>query len=47
MEQLVERAVKQGYLVLDEFPASSLDHLIMGAGNKRKRAQENAEKEEK
>jgi len=39
-EELVEKAVADGYLVLDEFPGSSLDHLILGAGNKKKRAKE-------
>lgn len=46
-EQLVEKAVAEGYLVLDDFPAESLEHLTLGAGNKKKRAQENVAKEEK
>lgn len=40
-EQLVEQAVKAGYLKLDKFPDSSLEHLTLGAGNKQKRAAEN------
>jgi len=44
-EQLVEKAVSEGYLILDEFSAESLEHLTLGAGNKKKRAQENAQKE--
>ncbi len=46
-EQLVEMAVKEDYLILGDFPDTSLDHLTLGAGNKKKRAQENAEKETK
>ncbi len=46
-EQLVEKAVADGYLVLDDFPAESLEHLTLGSGNKKKRAQENVAKEEK
>ena len=38
-EQLVKMAVAEGYLVLDEFPAESLAHLTLGAGNKKKRAE--------
>lgn len=44
-EQLVEKAVADGYLVLDDFPAAGLEHLTLGAGNKKKRAQENVAKE--
>ena len=44
-EQLVDMAYKEGYLVLDDFPAASLDHLTKGAGNKKKRAWENAQQE--
>ncbi|MCP4626593.1 MAG: hypothetical protein GY850_24275 [bacterium] len=44
-EALVEKAVADGYLVLDEFPASSLDHLTLGADSKKKRAQEKVAKE--
>ncbi len=44
-EQLVEKAVAEGYLVLDEFSAESLEHLTLGAGNKKKRALENSKKE--
>ncbi|MBU2509836.1 Coenzyme F420 hydrogenase/dehydrogenase, beta subunit C-terminal domain [bacterium] len=46
-EQLVDQAVKEGYLVLDDFPSSSLNHLTLGAGNKKKRAGEKAQKEAK
>ena len=46
-EQLLEKAVAEGYLVLDEFPSEGLEHLTMGAGNKKKRAQENIAQEEK
>ncbi len=46
-EQLVEKAVAEGYLVLDDFPAEGLEHLTLGAGNKKKRAKENVAKEEK
>ncbi len=46
-EALVDQAVKEGFLVVDDFPAASLDHLTLGAGNKKKRAQDNAKKEEK
>ncbi len=46
-ERLVEKAVADGYLVLDDFPEASLEHLMLGAGNKKKRAQENVAKEEK
>ena len=43
-QQLVDAAVKAGYLQLDDFPAESLEHLSLGSGNKRKRAQDNASK---
>jgi len=46
-EQLVEKAVQEGYLVLDDFPEAGLAHLTLGAGNKKKRAQENVAKEAK
>lgn len=46
-EQLVEKAVADGYLLLDDFPETSLEHLTLGAGNKKKRAQENVAKEAK
>ncbi len=46
-EQLVDQAVKEGYLVLEDFPSSSLDHLILGAGNKKKRAKDTSSKEKK
>ncbi len=46
-EQLVDLAVREGYLTLDDFPADSLEHLSIGAGNKKKRALETAETEEK
>ncbi|MFH2131276.1 MAG: Coenzyme F420 hydrogenase/dehydrogenase, beta subunit C-terminal domain [bacterium] len=46
-EQLVEKAVSEGYLILDAFPDSSLENLTLGAGNKKKRAQEKADSEEK
>jgi coenzyme F420 hydrogenase subunit beta len=42
--KLVDQAVEAGYLVLDDFPEESLQHLNLGAGNKKKRAQENAER---
>ncbi len=44
-ETLIKMAVEEGYLVLDNFPSSSLDHLTLGAGNKKKRAQETVAKE--
>ncbi|MBU2643143.1 Coenzyme F420 hydrogenase/dehydrogenase, beta subunit C-terminal domain [bacterium] len=37
-EELVNQAVEAGFLILDEFPAESLEHLTLGAGNKKKRA---------
>jgi len=40
-EQLVDQAVKAGYLELDQLPAVSLEHLTLGASNKQKRAAEN------
>lgn len=43
-EKLVDEAVSKGYLVLDDFPAKSLAHLTTGAGNKKKRSRENAER---
>ena len=43
-EQLVDAAVKEGYLELNDFPSESLEHLTLGAGNKKKRAQDNASK---
>jgi len=46
-EKLVAEAVKEGYLVLDDFPSESLEHLTLGAGNKKKRAEQNASKEAK
>ncbi|MBT4637659.1 MAG: hypothetical protein HN945_08620 [Deltaproteobacteria bacterium] len=44
-EQLVEKAVSEGYLVLDKFAAESLEHLNLGAGNKKKRAAGNVARE--
>ncbi len=44
-EEWVNAAVEAGYLVLDDLPDESLDHLIQGAGNKKKRA-DNAKHEE-
>ncbi|MBW2366600.1 MAG: Coenzyme F420 hydrogenase/dehydrogenase, beta subunit C-terminal domain [Deltaproteobacteria bacterium] len=46
-EKLVEKAVKEGYLVLGDFPAAGLEHLTLGADNKKKRALEKAKQEEK
>ncbi len=46
-EKLVDQALEKGYLVLDDFPSTSLDHLTLGAEKKKKRAAENAGKEEK
>jgi coenzyme F420 hydrogenase subunit beta len=39
-EDLVRMAVTDGFLVLDEMPRESLDHLIFASGNKKKRANE-------
>lgn len=44
-EQLVEKAVSEGYLILDEFSSESLEHLTLGAGNKKKRSLENRQQE--
>lgn len=43
-DALVDEAVKQGYLVIDELPESSLAHLTEGSDGKRRRALENTEK---
>ncbi|MCG2753039.1 MAG: Coenzyme F420 hydrogenase/dehydrogenase, beta subunit C-terminal domain [Desulfobacteraceae bacterium] len=37
-EEMVHEAVKEGFLVLAAMPEESLDHLILAAGNKKKRA---------
>lgn len=37
-EDLVNKAVAAGYLKLDSLPAEGLEHLTLGAGNKKKRA---------
>ncbi|MBU0994244.1 MAG: Coenzyme F420 hydrogenase/dehydrogenase, beta subunit C-terminal domain [Proteobacteria bacterium] len=37
-EQLVEDACKKGYLTLSDLPEKSLDHLLSGAGMKKKKA---------
>ncbi len=34
-QKLVDKAVEEGYLVVDEFPMSSLEHLSSGAANKK------------
>lgn len=44
-QKWVQSATEEGYLELGEFPAASLDHLSLGAENKRKRAGEIMEKE--
>jgi coenzyme F420 hydrogenase subunit beta len=46
-QKLVDLAVAEGYLVLNEFPSTSLDHLISGAVNKKKRIQNHTTQEEK
>jgi len=46
-EQWVESAKQAGYLTLDEFPKASLDHLILGAGNKKKRVEQTMKEEKK
>jgi len=43
-EALVDEAVKQGCLAIDELPESSLAHLTEGSDGKRRRARENTEK---
>ncbi|MBT3226980.1 MAG: hydrogenase, partial [Deltaproteobacteria bacterium] len=45
-EKLVNEAVAAGYLELDDFPAESLEHLRLGAGNKQERAIEKQKQEE-
>jgi coenzyme F420 hydrogenase subunit beta len=45
-EALVEEALGEGYLILDELPESSLAHLTEGAEGKQRRARENARKAE-
>jgi len=45
-EKLVNEAVAAGYLELDDFPAESMEHLTLGAGNKQKRAIEKQKQEE-
>ena len=35
---LVDEAVKEGWLVIEEMPAENLEHLIWAAGNKKRRA---------
>jgi len=35
---LVEEAVKEGWLVVEEMPSENLEHLIWAAGNKKRRA---------
>lgn len=37
-ERLLSGAVKRGYLVLEDIPGASLDHLMEAAGNKKRRA---------
>lgn len=44
-EDLVNKAVAEGYLVLDDFPEEGLAHLTTGAGNKKKRGMANQEDE--
>jgi len=39
-EAMVDDAVKNGYLELDDMPAENLEHLKMAAGNKKRRALE-------
>lgn len=46
-EQLIEQAVEQRYLMVEDFPQESLDQLTKGAINKKKRAAEACEKEGK
>ncbi len=46
-EQWVEEAIADDYLVRDEFPRSRLEHLTLGADNKRKKAEEFLTKEKK
>jgi coenzyme F420-reducing hydrogenase beta subunit len=37
-ERLLSSAGKRGYLVLEDIPGASLDHLMEAAGNKKRRA---------
>ncbi len=43
-EVMVDEAVKEGFLIVDELPALNLAHLIQGADGKKRRARENIEK---
>ncbi len=46
-EDLVNGAVEEGFLVLDDFPEKSFAHLTTGAGNKKTKGFKNQEKENK
>lgn len=44
-EEMVEGAVKEGYLAVQEMPKANLEHLMTAAGNKKKRALKKANDE--
>ncbi len=46
-EKLVEMAIDEGYLVVEEFPEENLSHLTTGSGNKKERGISNQEKSKK
>jgi coenzyme F420 hydrogenase subunit beta len=44
-QKIINEAVKEGYLVLEDIPEENLEHLMWAAGNKKKRALAKAKEE--